>query len=62
MQHNVYYFYFLKFLPSPQPNFVIFFADDIGWGDLGANWALNKDVTPNLNKLAVEGLRFVFAI
>jgi len=38
---------------------VIFFADDIGWGDFGANWAPNKDVTPNLNEMAAEGLRFV---
>nr|CAB3223256.1 arylsulfatase G-like [Phallusia mammillata] len=42
---------------SERPNFVILFADDIGWGDFGANWNPNKDVTPNLNNMAEEGLR-----
>ncbi|XP_062827231.1 arylsulfatase G isoform X2 [Anolis carolinensis] len=41
-----------------KPNFIIIFADDIGWGDLGANWALRND-TPNLDKMASEGMRFV---
>ncbi|XP_061471595.1 arylsulfatase G isoform X2 [Rhineura floridana] len=41
-----------------KPNFIIILADDIGWGDLGANWALRKD-TPNLDKMAMEGMRFV---
>ncbi|XP_076818421.1 arylsulfatase G-like [Clavelina lepadiformis] len=40
-----------------RPNFVVFFADDIGWGDFGANWTPNKDATPNLNQMAREGLR-----
>uniref|UniRef100_H2YJ36 Sulfatase N-terminal domain-containing protein n=1 Tax=Ciona savignyi TaxID=51511 RepID=H2YJ36_CIOSA len=30
----------------------------MGWGDLGANWGPNKDVTPNLNKLSESGKRF----
>ena len=41
-----------------KPNFVIILADDMGWGDLGANWAETKD-TANLDKLAAEGMRFV---
>ncbi|XP_036755714.1 arylsulfatase G isoform X4 [Manis pentadactyla] len=41
-----------------RPNFVIILADDIGWGDLGANWAETKD-TANLDKMAAEGMRFV---
>ncbi|XP_067403413.1 arylsulfatase G isoform X2 [Emydura macquarii macquarii] len=41
-----------------RPNFVIILADDLGWGDLGANWAETKD-TPNLDQMASEGMRFV---
>ncbi|XP_062448081.1 arylsulfatase G [Rhea pennata] len=41
-----------------KPNFIIILADDLGWGDLGANWAETKD-TPNLDELAEQGMRFV---
>ncbi|XP_034361550.1 arylsulfatase G isoform X1 [Arvicanthis niloticus] len=41
-----------------KPNMVIILADDMGWGDLGANWAETKDTT-NLDKMASEGMRFV---
>ena len=36
-------------------------GDDWGWGDLGANWAPTNalGLTPNLDKLADGGLRFV---
>ncbi|NXG29290.1 ARSG Arylsulfatase, partial [Dromaius novaehollandiae] len=50
-------------LPAPRaaarrkPNFIIVLADDLGWGDLGANWAETKD-TPNLDELAEQGTRF----
>ncbi|XP_051889201.1 arylsulfatase G isoform X5 [Pristis pectinata] len=40
-----------------KPNFIIILADDIGWGDLGANWPFTKE-TPNLDKMAKDGLRF----
>jgi hypothetical protein len=39
-----------------KPNIVIILADDMGWGDLGANWADTKD-TANLDKMASEGMR-----
>ena len=39
-----------------KPNFIIILADDIGWGDLGANWNLRND-TPNVDKMAMEGMR-----
>ncbi|NXU57974.1 ARSG Arylsulfatase, partial [Turnix velox] len=50
-------------LPAPQaayeqPNFIVILADDVGWGDLGANWAETKE-TPHLDELAAEGTRFV---
>ncbi|XP_058026383.1 arylsulfatase G isoform X4 [Ahaetulla prasina] len=41
-----------------KPNFIVILADDVGWGDFGANWDLKKD-TPNLDKIAQEGMRFV---
>ncbi|CAH6776349.1 Arsg [Phodopus roborovskii] len=40
---------------APKPNIVIILADDMGWGDLGANWAETKDTT-NLDKMASEGM------
>nr|XP_030143095.3 arylsulfatase G isoform X3 [Taeniopygia guttata] len=43
---------------SRQPNFIVILADDVGWGDLGANWAETKE-TPRLDQLAAEGTRFV---
>lgn len=43
---------------APKPNIVIILADDMGWGDLGANWAEAKG-TANLDKMASEGMRFV---
>ncbi|XP_021511396.1 arylsulfatase G isoform X2 [Meriones unguiculatus] len=42
---------------APKPNIVIILADDMGWGDLGANCAETKDTT-NLDKMASEGMRF----
>lgn len=41
---------------KPAPNFVIILADDLGWGDLGANWAETK-VTEHLDRMAAEGIR-----
>lgn len=44
-----------------RPNIVIIMADDMGWGDVGANWPETVD-TPTIDKLAQEGLRFVTVI
>ncbi|XP_063077779.1 arylsulfatase G [Engraulis encrasicolus] len=42
-----------------RPNFIVILADDIGWGDLGANQAGEKPSnTPYLDQLAREGKRF----
>lgn len=48
----------LRAPPTAQgrPNFLVILADDLGWGDLGANWAETKE-TPNLDELAAEGTR-----
>lgn len=42
---------------SAQPNIVIIVADDLGWGDVGFNGS-TEITTPNLDKLATEGIRF----
>lgn len=39
-----------------RPSFMVILADDLGWGDLGANWAQTKE-TPNLDELAAQGTR-----
>ncbi len=40
------------------PNIVILYADDMGYGDLGANNPDSKIPTPSLDKLAEQGMRF----
>jgi arylsulfatase A len=44
-------------VPEPPPNIVIIFADDLGYGDLGC-YGHPTIRTPNLDRMAVEGLRF----
>ena len=51
----------LPLLAAPQPNIVILYADDLGYGDLGCFNAKSKIPTPNLDRLASEGLRFTDA-
>src|SRR5262245_33084311 len=43
--------------PAPRPNVVLILADDLGYGDLGC-YGQKKIQTPNLDRLASEGLRF----
>lgn len=43
-----------------KPNVVIIFADDLGYGDLGC-YGATKQKTPNIDRLAKEGLRFTDA-
>jgi arylsulfatase A len=40
-----------------KPNIVFIMADDLGWGDLGS-YGQTKIKTPNLDRLAAEGMRF----
>lgn len=42
------------------PNIVIILADDLGWGDLSC-YGQKKFSTPNLDRLAAEGMRFTQA-
>ena len=41
-----------------RPNIVILYADDLGYGDLGCYNAASQISTPNLDRLASEGMRF----
>lgn len=44
---------------APPPNFVILYADDLGYGDLHANHPERSKIpTPHLDQLAAEGMRF----
>jgi len=39
------------------PNIVLIFIDDLGYGDIGTNGAIDYD-TPQIDRLATEGMRF----
>lgn len=43
-------------VPSNRPNIVLIFADDLGYGDLGCYGSTLR--TPNLDRMAQEGMRF----
>jgi arylsulfatase A-like enzyme len=45
---------------AAKPNIVIIYSDDIGWGDLGC-YGATKVSTPQLDRLASNGLRFTDA-
>ena len=40
-----------------KPNIIFILADDLGWGDLGS-YGQTKIKTPNLDRMAAEGMRF----
>ena len=42
---------------APPPNFIVIYADDLGYGDLSCYGAKNQK-TPRLDRLAAEGVRF----
>ena len=44
-------------MTDPRPNFVFILADDLGYADLGC-YGARADATPNLDRMAAEGLRF----
>ena len=43
--------------PPATPNIIFIIADDLGWGDLGS-YGQNLIKTPNLDRLAADGMRF----
>ena len=42
---------------TPKPNIIYIYADDLGYGELGC-YGQKKIKTPNLDRLAKEGIRF----
>ena len=50
----------LSLQADDSPNFVVFLADDLGWGDL-ACYGHPVIQTPNLDRFAIEGVRFTQA-
>jgi arylsulfatase A len=49
------------FSNAEKPNIVFILADDLGYGDVRAYNSESKIVTPHLDKLAAEGMRFTDA-
>ena len=46
--------------PPAKPNIVLIYADDLGYGDVGC-YGATRVQTPNIDRLAREGLRFTDA-
>ena len=44
--------------PSRRPNVLLIYTDDHGWADLGAQGVDGDIRTPNLDQLALDGVRF----
>jgi arylsulfatase A len=42
---------------ASKPNFIVIFIDDMGYGDLGC-FGSKKNRTPNIDKMAAEGMKF----
>jgi arylsulfatase A len=47
--------------PADRPNIILFMVDDLGYGDVGAYNPNSKIRTPNMDRLASQGMRFTDA-
>jgi arylsulfatase A len=50
----------MQLTAQQMPNVVFIYSDDLGYGDVSCNGA-TKNNTPNLDKLAKQGIRFTNA-
>ena len=46
---------------AEKPNIIFILADDVGIGDIKCYYEPSKVTTPNIDKLATEGMRFTQA-
>jgi arylsulfatase A-like enzyme len=49
--------YYVAMRRNPKPNIIVIFTDDHGFADLGCQGRLNDIKTPNIDKLAADGVR-----
>src|SRR5262245_24401593 len=42
--------------PSPRPNIVLIFPDNLGWGEVGVYGSVRGVPTPRLDRLAAQGM------
>jgi arylsulfatase A len=47
---------------SQTPNIIVVFADDMGYGDVGCYNPESRIPTPNMDRLATQGIRFTDAL
>src|SRR6188768_3471228 len=58
---SILFLFQISFIHAQKPNVVIIYADDIGYGDFHCYYPKNKLQTPNVDRLAKEGLLFTRA-
>ena len=67
MKHSLLRFALLGFAAlfaaaaEPPPNIIVMLADDMGYGDPRCYNPASKIPTPNMDRIAAEGLRFTDA-
>ncbi|MBS9766232.1 MAG: sulfatase-like hydrolase/transferase [Flavobacteriaceae bacterium] len=54
------FFYSCKKISNQKPNIIIIYADDLGFGDIGA-YGATAIKTPNIDKIAQKGIQFTNA-